>query len=244
MGIEQYEHPYLTVDGVILTSDIHIPDKDFKDGDRAIQVLLMKRTDEPFKDKWVLPGGFVDIDKTLEDALYEKVFTKANINSAYFEQLYTYGNLGRDPRGRVVTTTYLVLGGKDKLDSMIKRGISGIELSWFWVQHSHEGQLRLIKADESSVEECSGDDLGFDHGEILADALCRIRSKVLNSDIALLTLPEEFTIRECQQVFEQLAGQEISNFRRLINPKIEETGNILTGRAHRPATLFKIKGET
>ncbi|HEY5669390.1 MAG TPA: NUDIX hydrolase, partial [Anaerolineales bacterium] len=98
MAIDEYPRPSLTVDIVIFTLR-----------ENRLQVLLIRRANQPFAGYWALPGGFVQVDESLEDAAARELSEETGIEQAYLEQLYTYGDPERDPRGRVVSVAYFAL---------------------------------------------------------------------------------------------------------------------------------------
>lgn len=242
LDFNSYLKPSVTVDGVVLTTDIQEPDNNRRSSMRKLQVLLVKRPIEPYKDMWALPGGFMSVDKTLETTLKEKLSIKTNISNVYTEQLHVYDAVERDPRGRVLTVVYLVACSKDKFNTVVPQ--EGSELAWFWVDLA-SGNLKLTRADNQS--KAIGADsfkLAFDHEEIIIDAIGRMANLSATSNCALNLLPSEFTIRECQDVYEQLAGKTIYSFRRMIEDKIEPTDTLTYGAAHRPAKLYRIKRDS
>lgn len=204
-NIQNYEHPYLTVDGVI-----------FRFKNNVLQVLLVHRDDE--FGKWALPGGFVDIDKLADDTLRQKVQAKTGVHGFYSEQLKTYDSLNRDSRGRVISIAYLCL-----LNDNEQSG------DWFTVNT----QENLLVAHESIKFE----DLSFDHGEILMDAIKRLTGKLWWSDLASFLLPEIFTIREIETLFEILEEKKTGMIRRQLGSRIKEVG-VESSPVGRPAKLY------
>jgi ADP-ribose pyrophosphatase YjhB (NUDIX family) len=184
---------------------------------RALQVLLIKRTIEPYNDTWSIPGGLVEEDKSLEETLNTRLFDKLNIEDVYKEQLQTYGdNLWRDPRGRVVTVAYIG------------------EVKWFWVRLDKKNNLVITDTDTGEQIE----KLAFDHAQILRDALIRIKNKVSYSNIPFKVMPEKFTMRELQDVYENILGKTAYSFRRMMGNRVKETDDTVVGKAHRPAKLY------
>ena len=204
----QYEHPFLTVDGIILR---------VKNG--CVEVLLTERNDE--FGKWALPGGFVAIDKLAVDTLREKVLNKVHFSTFYAEQLKTYDALNRDPRYRVFSIAYLCL-------------TNDIEASGNWFQVTGTG---LQKTDVF----LSFSDLSFDHGQMIQDALLRLKNKLWWSDIVRWLLPEKFRISEAQEVFSIIEGKKTDMFRRQMGNRIKEDGMVHT--KGRPAALFRWNDE-
>jgi 8-oxo-dGTP diphosphatase len=198
----------LTVDVVIFTVR-----------DEILQVLLVRRGVEPFAGSWAIPGGFVIEDEALEDAARRELREETGARDVYLEQLYTFGDPGRDPRGRVVTVAYYALVSPDRL--AIRAGSDAADARWF---------------DVAAVA-----DLAFDHASILRYALERLRSKVEYSTVAFELLPEKFTLSDVQAVFETILGRELDkrNFRRKLKlldvlTELEEWEH----GANRPARLY------
>lgn len=202
----QFERPSVTVDVVILT---------LREG--GLQVLLVKRQHHPFKGFWSLPGGFVGMEESLDQAAARVLGAKSGLEQVYLEQLYTFGAPGRDPRMRIISVAYYAL-----------------------VEASQVGQLgegsRFFPLE--SVPE-----LAFDHAEILQMALKRIRGKLEYVPIGFELLPERFTLRQLQEVHETILGRRLNkdSFRRkmLASGMLEATGELEQGTDFRPAELYR-----
>lgn len=207
--IQNYEHPYLTVDGVVLC---------YRNG---IEVLLVRRSEQPEQGKWSLPGGFMNIDQCLDQTLERKVAEKTGVSGFYREQLKTYDALDRDPRGRILSVAYLAL-------------IRGEEVPGAWF-HMNGNTL-----EKDTVKICVSD-LAFDHGQILLDALDRMKNKLWYSDLVKYLLPEQFTIREAKTLFSLLGGRPTSMFRRDLGARVIEMEAAYATRQGRgrPAALFR-----
>lgn len=226
MGIEAYPKVRVTTDIVILTvSDL--PNRKQRSlPDKCVQVMLIKRDNEPFKGKWTLPGGFVDFNKPLIKTIHEKLEQKTGANNLYVEQLYTYGDdVYRDPRDRVISVGYIALvNEKQARELQLANGNS--ETEWFWVHPIRDKSsnnvidIRLVGV-TSGVEIT---ELGFDHKTMVIDSLNRIGNKIMYTDIGFNLVNKEFTVGELRLAFETLAGHEIPGFRRIITPKIREVG--------------------
>lgn len=107
---ENYARPSLTVDMVLFT--LGEKQKDTlkrKNKEKELKILLVKRTDHPFIGKWAIPGGFINVNENLEEGVYRKLKEETNIDNIYFEQLYTWGDIDRDPRMRVISASYMAL---------------------------------------------------------------------------------------------------------------------------------------
>lgn len=205
-----YPKPSVTVDIVLFS---------FNRG--ALRVLLIKRNREPFKNHWALPGGFVNQNERLEDAAARELFEETGLKDIYLEQLYTFGDPGRDPRGWTISVAYFAIVSTD-LSHKIHAGDDAAAAAWFDVY-----QLPS---------------LAFDHERIIRYALQRLRYKLEYTGLGFLLLPREFTLSQLQNVYEIILQEKLDkrNFRKKILSLdvIEETGKMQHGD-HRPAKLYR-----
>mgnify|MGYP001352859408 CR=1 FL=1 len=190
--------------------------------EERLSVLLVKRSREPFKGFWALPGGLIGEGEALDEAAHRMLAEKTGIEGVYLEQLYTFGIPQRDPRGRVVSVAYYALLPYCRLRMTERAG----NLAW------HElGALP--------------ETLAFDHGEIVAMAKKRLCAKLEYSTIAFQLMPEKFTLSELQAVYEEILGERLDkrNFRKRVQNLgcLEETGEQFRAGKHRPAKLYRIK---
>lgn len=210
----KYPRPALSVDVVIFT---------LREG--KLNVLLIQRKEEPFQNQWALPGGFVLMEESLEQAAYREMQEETGLREAYLEQLYTYGDPERDPRGRVVTVAYFALLPPDA-PIQEEGGSDARQARWFPVSEIPS--------------------LAFDHQKILDYALRRLRYKLEYSAAGFELLPDEFTLSELQQTYEMILGEKLDkrNFRRRILQAdiIEPTANMRTGEG-RPARLYRYRDD-
>jgi 8-oxo-dGTP diphosphatase len=210
----QYEYPHSAV-----TTDIVI----FTIRDKRLKVLLIRRGAAPFRGKWALPGGFVNIDEDLEDGARRELAEETGVSGVFLEQLYTFGAPDRDPRERVITVAYYALIPSDRLE--ISAATDAEAVGWFALDELPE--------------------LAFDHAQIVAMAQQRLRAKLDYSTIAFQFMPARFSLSELQRVYEIILGAEIDkrNFRKwvLALEQIEETGEQRRDGAHRPAMLYRLR---
>lgn len=210
-----YPRPFATVDLVILALD----------GDR-LDVLLTRRATEPFAGEWALPGGFVHAggDRDLEATAVRVLRDKTGVEAPYLEQVQTVGSATRDPRGWSVSILYMALIPADRAEP--KAGLNTSEVGWF-------------------AAEGSGQKLAFDHADLLARALHRLRSKVEYSTLPAHLLPEAFTLSELQQVYERLLGRplEKSAFRKRMAEAdfVEPLAGQMRHASNRPAQLYRLR---
>lgn len=175
----------ITVDVVIFT---------VRDG--ALQVLLVRRAAAPFANRYAIPGGFVHEDESLEAAARRELREETGVRDVYLEQLYSFGDPGRDPRGRVVTIAYFALIAADH--ATLEAGTDAAEARWF------------------PVDDLPA--LAFDHAKILDYAVERLRNKLEYTTAGFQLLPAKFTLGELQAAYEAILGKGIDkrNFRRKI----------------------------
>jgi len=209
-----YAHPRpsVTVDVVLFT---------FSDGE--LRTLLIQRGRPPFAGQWALPGGFVRMDEGLEAAAERELREETGVGDVYLEQLYTFGDPDRDPRGRVITVVYFAMLSADHMARMTVRGHDDAQDARWWDVYDLP-------------------DLAFDHRPILDYALQRLRWKLEWTALGFLLLPAQFTLSELQAVYETILKEELDkrNFRRKILAAgiLEATGDYREG-GHRPARLYR-----
>jgi 8-oxo-dGTP diphosphatase len=210
----QYEHPHpaVTVDVVVFT---------IRDG--KLKLLLVRRAGKPYRGKWALPGGFVQMKEDLEEAARRELEEETGVSGVFLEQLYTFGRPDRDPRERVITVAYYALIPSEKLQ--IRAASDAEAVGWF------------------ALDDLP--DLAFDHAEIVAMAHQRLVAKLDYSTIAFAFMPEKFTLTELQEVYEIIRREAIDkrNFRKWILGlgQIAETKEERRGGVRRPARLYRVK---
>lgn len=210
----RYDRPSVTVDLVI-----------FSLRSRELHVLLIKRRRWPYEGSWALPGGFIEMDESLEAAARRELEEETGVHDLYLEQLYTFGDPGRDPRTRVISVTYFALVRADAHELRVSEETTDVR--WFPVQ-TLPGSL------------------AFDHDQIVSYALSRLRSKLEYTTLAFQLLPEVFSILELKDTYEQILGEKLDkgNFYRKIKEAdvLEATGMFREGRG-RPTRLWRFKHE-
>lgn len=196
----------ITVDTVILT---------LKDND--LQVLLVRRDNEPFKDKWAIPGGYVKMSENLDDAALRVLKEKTNVDNIYLEQLYTFGDPLRHPVSRVITCAYFALIRAEDIDV-----ITADNVAWHKVND--------LPA------------LAFDHKEIIQYSLKRTRERLELCPVAYQLLNEKFTLTEMQRAYELIMGKTLDkrNFRKKViqTEGLIELSEFSKSSSKRPARLY------
>jgi 8-oxo-dGTP diphosphatase len=191
----------------------------------SLKILLVKRKYPPFQGKLALPGGFVLEKENLEEGVSRELEEETNIKNIFLEQIGAYGEVKRDPRGRVITIAFLALidGEKVKLHASTDAELA----KW------HE------------IDNLSG--LAFDHKKIIEDGLKKLRQKIKNSSVAFQIMPDKFTLTDLQKTYEAVLGESLDkrNFRKKIleeNILKELNENRMIG-AHRPAKLYSFNNK-
>lgn len=263
-----YERPSNTVDMLLFTvDDKHLQDVR-KDTEKELKILLIKRKNHPDIHKWALPGGFVNIDENLDTAAYRELEEETGISNVYMEQLYSFGDVHRDKRMRVISIAHMALISGKQVKP--KAGDDAEEVAWFSVEKQfisdYEEQLilrneeldlcyvykvkRMVKKNGvvsvsipsiSATEE--NNKIAFDHIEIINMGIERLRNKVEYMPIAFNLVPEKFTLNDIQKVYEVILGKKLvkQNFRKWIDRFVEELDEKQEDVGHRPATLYKYK---
>lgn len=226
---------------------------------KMFSILLVKRTDYPFKDMWCLPGGFVGIDETIDEAAKNILIKETNLHNIYLEQLYTFGDVKRDPRMRIVSTAYIALVDKNDLKDNLSK-----DAAWFNVSvleddeeiklffendiesfsTTIEKRLRSLTSDRYEYIVKKNSRLAFDHPKVIASGISRLKNKIEYTDIVFNMMPEYFTLGELQQVYEVILNKKLLDpaFRRIIANKVVKTDKVKTGGGHRPSALFCYRG--
>lgn len=205
-----YPRPALTVDCVLFGVD-----------DESLKVLLIQRQLQPFVHGWALPGGFVRMDETTDAAALRELSEETGVENVYLEQLYTFSDVERDPRGRVVTVAYYALAKPSDHD--IRADTDAENVAWYEID-------RLPS-------------LAFDHEAIVRMARERLRAKVRYAPIGFELLPAKFTLTQLQRLYEIILETKLDkrNFRKKISSTglVIETDEWEQGVAHRAARLYR-----
>lgn len=212
----EWPRPKVTVDCVIFG---------YSAADDQLAILLIERKEGVFVGQWALPGGFVQIDETLDDAAARELAEETGVSDVYLEQLYTFGAIDRDPRARTITVAYYAL-----LPSL---------------KHDPVADTDAARAQWFSIDELP--ELAFDHDEILECALDRLKGKLRYAPIGFELLPERFTLSELQHLYETVLGTKLDkrNFRRKVlkTGLVVETGDVQQNVPHRAAKFYRFDEE-
>ena len=208
---EDYDRPSVAVDLVLFT---------LQNG--KLTVFLQPREEHPYQGVLALPGTFVDTRESIDDAVRRCLLQKIRLDGIYFEQLYTFGAVDRDPRMRIISVAYYALVSADKL---LEMDPTGDVLTHFYPV-------------------CEMDfPLAFDHRTIVECGVARIAGKAEYTDIAFELLPADFTLPQLQAVYEILLGKPLykANFRKKIADKIVATDRMTAPDGHRPSQIYNKK---
>ena len=224
---DEFEHPSVTVDMLIFSVN----------KEAELQLMLIKRKNSPYKDCWAIPGGFVNIDESVNTAALRELKEETNVYG-HLEQFGVFGEVNRDPRTRVISIAYLALVRDDLLKLQMQAGDDAKAVRLFNVTLDKETDD--LKFFNSKLN------LAFDHEEIIKDGIKELRKRLEYSDIAFHLLNRNrFTLFELQKVWEAITGihgMAKSNFRRFIknNYELIETGEMC--KAHqRPAKYYMLR---
>lgn len=208
----EYERPGLTVDCVVFGLDLL---------EETLKVILIERDVEPFRGEWAIPGGFVKSNETLIEAANRELSEETGLTDVFLEQLFTFGDPGRDPRGWVVSVAYYALVSPEK--HHLVASTDARQAQWFSIDHLPT--------------------LAFDHEQILQTALNRIRGKLSYAPIGFELLPQKFTIKQLQKLYEIVLDQLLDNrnFRKKIFSMdvLKELDEMQKGVPHRAARLYR-----
>ena len=259
-NVKDFKQLSMTTDILLISVSEEDTNNYRKNTAKKMSILLIKRDDYPFKDKWCLPGGFLNPDtETLEECSKRILKKETNLADIYLEQLYTFDSINRDPRCRVVSTSYMALVDKNKLKDKLSDNASWFDVLEFnddgkeinvvldnnkvRLEFSIKKELRKYTTDRYTFSIKENKDIAFDHPLVIVSGLERLRNKVEYTDIVFNMMPEYFTLGELQQVYEVILGKKLLDpaFRRIIAKKTEKTKFMKTGSGHRPSVLFKYK---
>ena len=257
-SIEKFDRPSVATDVVGMTirnvdaGNYRSPEKNF------LSVLLIRRGEHPYMNRWALPGGFLRHGEAVEHCAQRELFEETGLNTNALYPLGCFSAPGRDPRGWIISNAFLSIIAKEELTLM--SGDDAMDARWFDLDFSEEkgvltlnfsnGDLHLsarLKVGCNAFGQYSfeilASDLAFDHAKIIASALKELQTPRGLETLAFAFLPAEFTVNELQKVHELLTGKALPgpNFRRKMLPLLAETGRMTEGEGHRPARIYTRK---
>lgn len=259
-SIEKFPRPSVATDIVAMTirgeetGNYRLPER------RHLSVLLIRRGEHPYLNRWALPGGFLRPGETAEHCAQRELFEEAGLSTDALLPLGCFSDPGRDPRGWILSSAFLSVVGKG--GHALEYGDDALDARWFDLSFT-------VQAGTLSIELTNGDirlqarlktlkrayappafaieqsDLAFDHAKILATALSAVQADAGARSLMFAFLPAEFTIAELQDVYELLTGRPVigPNFRRKVQSYLRATGRRTEGDGHRPAQIFTKNNE-
>lgn len=254
-----FEKLSMTVDILLVSVSSKKQNNYRKKSEKMMSILLVKRDDYPYKDKWCLPGGFLDISETLDDCAKRVLKRETNLSDIYLEQLYTFSSVDRDPRMRVISTSYIALVDKNSISTSLHSNAS-----WFDIikieEDKNQVEIVLSNGDEIisfvikkilkdkttdryQFSILENNKIAFDHPVVILSGIERLKNKVSYTDIVFNMMGEYFTLGELQQVYEVILNKKLLDpaFRRIIADKVEKTDKIKSGAGHRPSFLYRYR---
>jgi 8-oxo-dGTP diphosphatase len=231
--LDAFERPSVAVDIVVFTVI-----------DGHLEVALYERTEHPDWGRLALPGGFMRLDESLDDAARRLLADKAGLTDVFVEQLYTFGEPGRDPRGRIVTVAHVALVDAARFCAapLLRRLV---RVPWSGETGGDVDVVDIGAAafDDDAFDEAAACAVAFDHASIIGMAVKRLRGKLDYTPVGFQLLPAEFTLRQLQDIHEAVRGDVVNkdSFRRrmLASGHLEATGNHERGVTWRPAELYR-----
>lgn len=259
-SMEKYERPSVTTDIVAFMIRTEDSESYRHDPKSSLSVLLVKRGKHPFLNCWAIPGGFLHSTETIEECALREITEETNVTPAALMPLGTFSEIGRDPRGWVISNAFVSIISEEDVKAV--GGDDAADAKWFDITFEPDGNglfqltlqnetdtLRAVVKEKSrkfgrtEYEIVDSGNLAFDHAKIIATALTSLRESANDFDIIFDFLPETFTLTALQKVQETITNIAVlpANFRRKVANYVVETDEYITGSGHRPAKLFKRK---
>lgn len=260
----QYEKPSVTVDAVVFRIVDKKTDNYRKLPEKKMQVYLTKRKFSPYKDCYGIIGTFIDLKNELSETMQLCVKNKIGLENYYFEQLFTFGDKSRDPRTRVISTSYMLLTNSQShtengewFDIDIieeKHSITNTKEGYITnktinitLSNQNISLCNILEVTnsknglrETKTVEATKNSLAFDHIKIIYYATERLKNKLEYTDIIFNLLPEKFTLTELKQCYEVILNEHLldANFRRKTSKMVSPTADYVVGKGHRSSQLF------
>lgn len=218
----KYETPSMTTDMIIFTNE-----------GTKLKLLLIQRKQHPFKGSWAFPGGFVDMNEDLDTGAARELQEETGLEHVYATQLYTWSDVDRDPRMRVISASYLALVNEEAL-LLAKAADDAEDVARFIVDcppiqkqlgtqpitlsltHPEKGEIgatleltysQIGKQLKEQIKLVKSNGIAFDHAKAILYAILRMRERIHYSPLALELLPETFTLAEVQDAYEAIAHE-------------------------------------
>jgi 8-oxo-dGTP diphosphatase len=195
--------------------------------EKKLNVLLIKRAFKPFLNKWALPGGFMNDDETADEAVIRKLKEETNVELNYLEQLFTFTDVKRDPRERIISLAYYVL--INPTNQNLGTNIHAKEVKWV------------------PLKDAVNLPIAFDHFQILSYALERLQNKIKYEPVGFELLPAQFSMSDLFDLYEAILGEGLDrrNFIKKINSfeLLRKTTMKTSGHVGRRAHLFNFNKE-
>lgn len=259
-NVNKYKQLSLSTDILIISVSEEMTTNYRKNNEKKMSILLIKRHNYPYKDMWCLPGGFLNPDtETLEECAKRILKNETNLSNIYLEQLYTFDGINRDPRCRVISSSYMALIDKNRLKDKVNENVSWFDVSLYennekevnivlnngveTIKFTVSKTLRELTTDRYTFKIKENKSLAFDHPLTIVAGIERLKNKLNYTDIVFNMMPKYFTLGELQQVYEVILGKKLLDpaFRRIIKDKVRKTDKMRTGSGHRPSYLFEYK---
>lgn len=234
----KYEKPSVTVDMVLMC---------YNKEEEQLKIALIQRKGHPFRNSWALPGGFVNPQESTGDSVIRETNEEigVTISKQNIEQLHTFSTPNRDPRGWVITVSYLAFIGEEPLSA----GDDANQVRWFSLERQghrlllSSGEIEII-LDMQSGDSIGKDTLAFDHSAIILKAFQRVANKMEHEPQVLLVLGRDFTITEARKVFAKFLGIDFklidhSNFKKSMLQYLIEVGEKPVGIG-RPSKIYRL----
>lgn len=258
--ITKYDRPSLTADIAIFAIRRCDPDSYRHEPTRELSLLLVRRGQHPYKDRWALPGGFVKRTETVESCAMREVAEETGVTPSALMPIGSYSKPGRDPRGWIISELFASVIPDDEVLPI--SGDDAAEAGWFSVRFDKtvderfaltlrngetviSARLKVLQSrfGRTSIEILDDGGLAFDHAAMIAEALCALRESAKEFDVIFDFLPQRFTLTELQRVQETVMNISVlpANFRRKIADLVVATDQTTEGAGHRPAVLYERK---
>lgn len=261
--INEFYRPSVAADVAAFTLRSEENDNYRRYGKTKLSLLLIRRGEYPFINKWALPGGFLRPNETIDACALREIVEETGIMPASIMPVGVFSDIDRDPRGRVISNAFVSIVSKGI--ECIRGGDDAVDARWFDISFDKldnkvnseyvltltngdiELKSRLVEKEKrfgiSKFEIADSGEIAFDHSAIIATALTALRRCIGSFDIVFDFLPEKFTLTELQCVQETILNISIlpANFRRKAADYVVETDEYITGAGHRPARLYKRK---